>query len=37
MFDANHDGSIDFYEFILAIAATCQGDLDDRLEVAFDM
>ena len=37
MFDANHDGRIDFNEFILAVAATSQGDLDDRLEIAFDM
>ncbi|CAF2137610.1 unnamed protein product [Rotaria magnacalcarata] len=37
MFDANHDGTIDFDEFLLAIAATSQGSLDDRLEVAFDM
>lgn len=36
-FDANNDGSIDFDEFLLAIAATSQGDLDDRLEVAFEM
>jgi Ca2+-binding EF-hand superfamily protein len=37
VFDANHDGAIDFNEFILAVAATSQGDLDDRLEIAFDM
>ena len=36
-FDANNDGTIDFDEFILAIAATSQGDVDDRLEVAFEM
>jgi neurocalcin delta len=36
-FDANNDGTIDFDEFLLAIAATSQGDLDDRLEVAFEM
>ena len=35
--DANNDGTIDFDEFLLAIAATSQGDLDDRLEVAFEM
>ncbi|CAF5132744.1 unnamed protein product, partial [Rotaria sp. Silwood1] len=28
---------IDFNEYLLAVAATSQGDLDDRLEVAFDM
>ncbi|CAF2529611.1 unnamed protein product [Rotaria sp. Silwood2] len=37
MFDANHDGTIDFNEYLLAVAATSQGDLDDRLEVAFDI
>jgi Ca2+-binding EF-hand superfamily protein len=36
-FDTNNDGAIDFDEFILAIAATSQGDLDDRLEIAFEM
>ncbi|UJR22814.1 hypothetical protein I4U23_025844 [Adineta vaga] len=36
-FDANNDGTIDFDEFLLAIAATSQGDLNDRLELAFDM
>ena len=36
-FDANNDGTIDFDEFILAIAASNQGNLDDRLELAFDM
>ena len=36
-FDANNDGTIDFDEFLLAIAATSQGNVDDRLEVAFEM
>ena len=36
-FDSNNDGTIDFGEFLLAIAATSQGDLDDRLGIAFDM
>lgn len=36
-FDANNDGTIDFDEFLLSISATSQGNLDDRLAVAFDM
>ncbi|CAF3143640.1 unnamed protein product [Rotaria socialis] len=36
-FDANHDGSINFEEFLLAISATSSHDLDERLAVAFDM
>jgi neurocalcin delta len=36
-FDANNDGAVDFGEFLLAIAAGSQGDLDDRLEVTFNM
>jgi Ca2+-binding EF-hand superfamily protein len=36
-FDANNDGSINFEEFLLAISASSQGDLDDRLAVAFDL
>lgn len=36
-FDANNDGSIDFDEFLLAVSATSQGDVDERLAVAFDM
>jgi Ca2+-binding EF-hand superfamily protein len=36
-FDTNHDGTIDFEEFLIAIAATSQGSLDERLAVAFDM
>ncbi|CAF1161160.1 unnamed protein product [Rotaria sordida] len=37
MFDANRDGVIDFNEFLLAVAATCHGDLNNRLEVVFDI
>ncbi len=36
-FDSNDDGTIDFDEFLLAISATSQGDINDRLSVAFDM
>jgi Ca2+-binding EF-hand superfamily protein len=36
-FDADHNGTIDFDEFLLAVSATSQGDLDERLSVAFDM
>ncbi|CAF3970121.1 unnamed protein product [Rotaria magnacalcarata] len=36
-FDTNHDGSVDFSEFLLAMTATSKGDLDDRLTVAFEM
>ncbi|CAF3910135.1 unnamed protein product, partial [Rotaria sp. Silwood1] len=36
-FDTNNDGTIDFQEFLLAIAATSQGSLDDRLTAVFNM
>ena len=36
-FDTNHDGSIEFDEFLLSMSATSSGDLDQRLAVAFDM
>lgn len=36
-FDSNDDGTIDFNEFLLSIAANSQGDLDERLGVAFDL
>ncbi|CAF1464091.1 unnamed protein product [Rotaria sordida] len=36
-FDANNDGTIDFQEFLLAIAATSQGSIDDRLSFIFNM
>jgi Ca2+-binding EF-hand superfamily protein len=36
-FDSNNDGTIDFDEFLLAIAATNQGNLDERLGFAFEM
>ncbi|CAF4336752.1 unnamed protein product [Rotaria magnacalcarata] len=36
-FDANHDGTIDFDEFLLTVAVTSGGDLSNRLDIAFDM
>ncbi|UJR31313.1 hypothetical protein I4U23_018811 [Adineta vaga] len=36
-FDANHDGSIDFEEFLISVTASSQGQLDDRLGYAFDI
>jgi Ca2+-binding EF-hand superfamily protein len=36
-FDSNNDGTIDFDEFLLAMAMTSQGDLNNRLEFAFEM
>ncbi|CAF1258640.1 unnamed protein product [Rotaria magnacalcarata] len=36
-FDANNDGTIDFNEYLLCIAATKGGDVDDRLSFAFDL
>jgi Ca2+-binding EF-hand superfamily protein len=36
-FDTDNNGIIDFDEFLLAISATSQGDLDDRFAVAFDL
>jgi Ca2+-binding EF-hand superfamily protein len=36
-FDTNNDGAITFDEFLLAVAASSQGDVNDRLEVAFDL
>ncbi|CAF4196357.1 unnamed protein product [Rotaria socialis] len=37
IFDTNHDGLVDFSEFLLEMTATSQGDLDDRLIVSFEM
>lgn len=36
-FDSNNDGTIDFDEFLVAMAATSQGDLNERLGFAFEM
>ncbi|CAF0801069.1 unnamed protein product [Didymodactylos carnosus] len=36
-FDRDNNGTIDFIEFMLAIALTQTGDLEQRLTLAFDM
>ncbi|CAF4706203.1 unnamed protein product [Rotaria sp. Silwood2] len=36
-FDTNDDGTIDFSEFRLSVAATKGGDVDERLSMAFDL
>lgn len=37
VFDKNHDGTIDFHEFLLAVAAESPSDLDGHLEYVFEM
>jgi Ca2+-binding EF-hand superfamily protein len=37
VFDRDHDGTIDFHEFLLAIAAGTPGDLDSHLKYVFQM
>lgn len=37
VFDRDHDGTIDFHEFLLAVAAGTPGDLDSHLKYVFDM
>lgn len=37
VFDANHDGTISFSEFVLAVAATEKEGYGTALDFAFDM
>ena len=37
VFDRDHDGTIDFHEFLLAVAAGTPGDLDSHLKYVFQM
>ena len=37
LFDMNEDNTIDFVEFLVAIAPNTQGDSKKRLELAFKM
>ncbi len=37
VFDRDHNGTIDFHEFLLAIAAGSPRDLDSHLDYVFEM
>jgi len=37
VFDANHDDSIDFSEFVLACCSQNKGDFDSKLKLIFAM
>jgi hypothetical protein len=37
VFDINHDGTIDFVELLLSIAATSKTGLDNELEFVFEI
>ena len=36
-FDSDQSGEIDFIEFLVAISVTSQGDIKDKLKMAFNM
>jgi Ca2+-binding EF-hand superfamily protein len=36
-FDIDSSGEIDFVEFLIAISVTSQGDIKDKLKMAFNM
>lgn len=36
-FDRDHNGTIDFHEFLLAVATSAPYDLDSHLEHVFEM
>jgi Ca2+-binding EF-hand superfamily protein len=36
-FDTDSSGEIDFVEFLIAISVTSQGDIRDKLKMAFNM
>jgi Ca2+-binding EF-hand superfamily protein len=37
VFDTNHDGTVDFSEFVLASALENKNDLDSKLDLSFRM
>ena len=37
IFDRDHNGTIDFYEFLLAVASGTPTDLDSLLDYVFEM
>ena len=37
IFDRDHDGTIDFQEFLIAVAAGSPGDIESHLDYVFEM
>jgi Ca2+-binding EF-hand superfamily protein len=37
VFDKDHNGTIDFHEFLLAVATGAPRDLDSHLDYVFEM